>query len=104
MVLAMGIVYKAPYHSHHQPWADDGGGGDAGGRLPGYHIRVRWWDPVQHHWTFLVPYVPGALDVAHVQRLYPLDASVLFTFVAYTPGHQKKKTTCPQNNYDNPPR
>ena len=46
VVLGVGVVYKAPYHSHRRLVVNGDNDDDAGGRLPGYHVRLRWWDPI----------------------------------------------------------
>ena len=42
VVVGVGVVYHPPYHSLHRMVL-----GDEGDHAPGYHVRVRWWDPIQ---------------------------------------------------------
>jgi hypothetical protein len=78
-VLTVGVVFASPEHTHHK----DMKANDEEGRLPGYQVRLRWWDNVKGHWTYVVPYISAAFDPARVMTMYPLDQPVFFTFLMY---------------------
>ena len=61
----------------------DANANDDEGRLPGYQVRLRWWDNAKGHWTYVVPYIPAAFEPARVMTMYPLDQPVFFTFLMY---------------------
>jgi hypothetical protein len=81
-IVSMGVVFSAPEHTHHRN-IDDAIMGDEKSRLPGYQIRLRWWDKTKGHWTYIVPYIPSVLEPARVLAMYPIDQAVFFTFVMY---------------------
>lgn len=70
-------------HAERHPAAGVGGGLDADDDLPGYHVRLRWHDPLRGRETRVVAYVPASVDRAALDGLFPAERPVFVVFVAF---------------------
>lgn len=77
-VLTVAIPYRAPYLVNRTD-----GVGEEGAGAGGYHVRLRWRDPIHGHDTRIVGFVGPGVAPSEVLQRFPLETAVFATFVAF---------------------
>ena len=70
-VLTVRVVFAPPEKTHHRENNNDDG------RLPGYHVCLRWWDDKKGHGTYVAPCIPAAFEPGRDDHVSAGPARVL---------------------------
>ena len=87
VVLTTGRVIREPYLPGHSAGDandnDNDNEDDPSAGAGGYHVMLKWWNPVGNAWTEVKAYASPNHDARRAAAAFPLHSQAFFTFVFF---------------------